>query len=175
MTAGHQEIQCLSSDGRCARIKRTRSGGKFLREWHLDGGFSRYQELRKGRRRTGQTCADGGEGKALVALQLARQQLLLYATGMGVLREMGNSVRHTQLLGHQQQECKSDMGEGATHDYCRRNGDCFRKGNQQQAPCYWVNNGATVYLNSGNTGLGKHRSVSASKTNTPARVGHLNC
>lgn len=148
MTAGHQEIQCLSSDGRCARIERARSGGKFLRERYLNGGFFRLQELWKGRRRTGQTCADGGEGKALIALQLGRQLLLLYAAGTGILREVGNGVRHTQLLGHQQQECKGNMGEGAAHGYCRKDKDCIRKGSRRQAPCHRINNGATVYLNS---------------------------
>lgn len=116
MTADHQEIQCLSSDGRRSRIERTRSGGKFLRERYFDGGFSRYQELWEGKRRTDQTCADGGEGKTLVALQLGRQLLLLRTAGTTLLREVGNGVRHTQLLGYQQQECKSNMGEGATHD-----------------------------------------------------------
>jgi hypothetical protein len=91
---------------------------------------------------------------------------------------VGNGVRHTQLLGHQQQECKSNMGEGAAHGYYRKDKDCIRKGSRRQAPCHWINSGATVYLNSENTGLGKHciaRTIAMNWPSVPLKGAALPC
>lgn len=81
---------------------------------------------------------DRGKGQALVALQLRRQLLLARHAGSIVGRQVGNRVRHRQLLREQQQQGQNDMDGGVAQfhkgglqmssgDACRGRAPCILK------------------------------------------------
>ncbi|MGE5648780.1 MAG: hypothetical protein ACM34A_01160 [Bacillota bacterium] len=84
---------------------------------------------------------DRGKGQALIALQFWRQLLLARHAGSFVGRQVGNRVRHRQLLRKQQQQGQYDMDGGVAQfhkgglqmssgDACRGSAPCIRKLNR---------------------------------------------